>query len=260
MRIERIPVEVATRAPTGRTAAYVVGETESLLVDPAAADGRIDTALESVEHIAVTHHHSDHVGDVAACAEATDATVWCRYGREAAFAAATGVEPDRTFREGTAIPADDGSVLVHETPGHAIEHVAFRTDGSLLVGDLAVADGSVVVGSPDGDMRAYLTALRRLHAMAPRRLYPAHGPVIEEPRRTCRRLIAHRLDRERRVLTAVEAGNRTVDDILEAAYEKDLAGVRDLAGQTVRAHLEKLHHEGRIRWDGARAEPRRPGA
>lgn len=253
MRIERIPVDVPTRAPTGQTAAHVVGHEDALLVDPAASDARIDAELDRVAHVAVTHHHTDHVGRVAASADATDATVWCRYGREAAFEDATGVEPDRTFREGTEIPVGDGAVRVREAPGHAVEHVAFEAGDALLVGDLAVAEGSVVVGAPEGDMRAYLTSLRRVRAMASERLYPAHGPVIDAPGATCERLIRHRLDREVRVLAAVEAGNRSVAEILDAAYEKDLAGVRDLAGMTVRAHLDKLHHEGRIEWDGSRA-------
>ncbi len=253
MRIERIPLDVSTRAPTGRTAAYLVGSDDALLVDPAARDERIDRELDSISHVAVTHHHPDHVGAVSEYADR--ATVWCRYGREASFAEATGVEPDRTFRDGTEIGVDDGAVTASETPGHAVEHVAFGVGNSLLVGDLAVAEGSVVVGSPAGDMRAYLTSLRRVHAMDPDHLYPAHGPVIDDPRSACVRLISHRLDRERRVFDAVRAGNRTVDKILTSAYEKDLSGVRDLAGATVRAHLEKLAHEGRVEWDGAHADP-----
>jgi len=255
MRIEPVPIEVSTRAPGGRTTAYVVGETDALLVDPTATDERLEGELDRVAHVAVTHHHPDHVGGVAACAEAADATVWCRYGREAAFADATGVRPDRTFRDGTEIPTGDGAVVVRGTPGHAPEHVAFSAGESLLVGDLAVAEGSVVVGAPEGDMRAYLTSLRRVRALAPKRLYPGHGPTVEEPRATCERLLRHRLDREQRVLAAVEAGNRAVTDILDAAYGKNLTGVRDLAGVTVRAHLDKLHHEGRISWDGSRADP-----
>jgi len=255
MRIERVPIEVSTRAPTGRTAAYLVGGEDALLVDPAAPDSRLDADLDRVAGVAVTHHHADHVGGVRACAEAADATVWCRYGREAAFADATGIDPDRTFREGEGIPAGDGAVTVRETPGHAPEHVAFAADGDLLVGDLAVAEGSVVVGAPEGDVRSYLSSLRRVRAMAPDRLYPGHGPVVEDPRSVCERLLRHRLNREARVLAAVKAGNRAVTDILDAAYDKDLAGVRNLAGMTVRAHLDKLHHEGRIEWDGSRADP-----
>ena len=255
MRIERIPIETRTRAPTGRTAAYVVGREDALLVDPGAPGARVEAPLERVAHVAVTHHHADHVGGVRACAEAADATVWCRYGREASFADAAGTEPDRRFREGDDIPVGDGTVSVRETPGHAPEHVAFAADGDALVGDLAVAEGSVVVGAPEGDMRSYLTSLRRVLAMAPDRLYPGHGPVIENPRAVCERLLRHRLDREERVLAAVRAGNRAVADVLEAAYDRDLAGVRDLAGMTVRAHLDKLHYERRIEWDGSRADP-----
>ena len=255
MRIERIPLEVPTRAPGGRTAAYVVGDEDALLVDPAATDERIDGEIDGVEHVAVTHHHPDHVGRVAAYADRADATVWCRFGRRDAFADATDAEPDRTFREGTPIPTGEGAVIVRDTPGHAVEHVAFELDGEIVAGDLAVAEGSVVVGAPEGDMRAYLTSLRRMWALNPDRLLPAHGPIIDEPRAACERLIRHRLDRERRVFAAVEGGNRTVADILEAAYEKDLGGVRDLAGRTVRAHLDKLCHERRIEWDGARAVP-----
>lgn len=255
MHIERLPVAVPTRAPSGETAAYCIGQREALLVDPPAPDDRIEQVLDRVEHIAVTHHHPDHVGAVSEYARIADATVWCRYGRADGFEAATGIRPDRTFRDGTEIPTGRSNVIVRETPGHAPEHVAFDAAGALVVGDLAVAAGSVVVGAPEGDMRAYLTSLRRVWAMDPERLSPAHGPVIEKPRKVCERLINHRRDRERRVLAAVEDGRRTVASILDAAYEKDLDGVRDLAGQTVRAHLDKLAHEGHIAWDGAHADP-----
>jgi len=122
-----------------------------------------------------------------------------------------------------------------------------------VTGDLAVAEGSVVVGAPQGDMRAYVSSLRRVHATNPDRLYPAHGRVIDDPRATCQRLVDHRRDRERRVLAAVRDGAATTDEILEAAYDKDLSGVEDLARATVVAHLEKLAVESRVAWDGSRA-------
>jgi hypothetical protein len=84
-------------------------------------------------------------------------------------------------------------------------------------------------------------------------LYPGHGPPIDDVRTACRRLIEHRLDRERRVLRAVEGGARTVAEIVDGAYEKDLSGVEDLAAATVQAHLEKLAVEGSLGWDGERA-------
>ena len=250
MNPTRIPIPVATAAPGGETNCYVLGSERALLVDPAAETPGLDEACDRVEHLLVTHTHPDHVGGVEAYAD--HATVWARAGYEERFERATGVSPDRVFGPGIRIETDAGPVEVLTTPGHAPDHVALALDDELLVGDLAVAAGSVVVGGRDGDMRGYLTALRRLHARNPRRLYPGHGPIIDEPREVLERLIAHRLRRERAVLEAVGEGARTVAAVTDAAYGKDLSGVRELAERTVEAHLDKLAVEGHVGWDGER--------
>ena len=250
---ERYAVSVQTRAPSGETNAYVLGRGERVLVDPAARTDALDDAAESVDHITVTHTHRDHVGAVAHYAGETDATVWAHAAFTDRFADATGVTPDQRFRPGDEL-ADSG-VTVLDTPGHAPDHVAFLTDREAVTGDLVFADGSVFVGAVDGDMRAYLSSLRRLATRNLDRLHPGHGPAVDAPTERLHELYAHRRDRERRVLAAVEAGASTVDAVLDRAYEKDLSGVRDLAGQTVRAHLDKLLVEGRVDWDGAEAQP-----
>ncbi|SER53330.1 MBL fold metallo-hydrolase [Natrinema salaciae] len=250
-------VPVATRAPSGDTNAYLLGTDPAVLVDPAARTDELDRLVRerTVEHILVTHTHPDHVGAVDAYATATDATVWARYGRTDRFRDATGRKPDRTFVPGATIRLGDECVRVLDAPGHAPDHVALEAGrgGPVLCGDCAVREGSVVVGAPEGDMRAYVTTLRRLRAAAPPALYPGHGPEIDAPRETLERLLSHRAERERRVFDAVAGGAETLDDVLDGAYEKDLSGVRDLARATVVAHLEKLAVEGRVRWDGERA-------
>jgi glyoxylase-like metal-dependent hydrolase (beta-lactamase superfamily II) len=254
MQVTRVPVDVQTRAPTGSTNAYVVGEDPAVLVDPPARSTALDDAIadRGVEHVVATHTHPDHVGAVADYASELDATTWARYGHAERFERATGVEPDATFTGGDRV----ADVEVVDTPGHAVDHVAFRAGDALLVGDLAVAAGSVVVAHPEGDLRAYLTSLRRARAMDPHVCYPGHGPAVDDARATCERLLRHRLDRERRVRDAVRDGARTVDAVLDAAYDKDLSGVRDLADATVRAHLQKLAHEGAVSWDAATGQVR----
>ncbi|WP_440765646.1 MBL fold metallo-hydrolase [Natronorubrum sp. DTA7] len=257
MHLTRLAIPVATRAPGGATNAYLLGDESAMLVDPAARTDELDRAVRDrdVEHVLVTHTHPDHVGAVDAYAAETDATVWARYGRVDRFREATGVDPDRTFSPGTTIPLGDDHVRVLDAPGHAPDHVALEAgrDGPILCGDCAVREGSVVVGAPEGDMRAYVTTLRRLWADDPPALYPGHGPDIDAPRETLERLLTHRKRREGKILEAVDAGARTLEKILDAAYAKDLSGVRDLARATVVAHLEKLDVEGRLAWDGERA-------
>jgi len=256
MDVTRVPVETTTRGPGGRTNAYLLGSDSALLVDPADSTATLDDAVSdsAVTHVAVTHHHPDHVGAVATYADRCDATVWAHAAHADRFESATGVSPDRTFRSGTTINTDQGAVRVRDTPGHAPEHVAFECDAGAVVGDLAVAAGSVVVGGPEADMRAYLTSLRRLYAQNPDTLYPGHGPTIEDARGTLERLVVHRIEREARVRAAVESGAETIDEILDAAYDKDLGGVRDLARATVRCHMQKLAVENALSWDGERAE------
>jgi glyoxylase-like metal-dependent hydrolase (beta-lactamase superfamily II) len=249
VRVSRFPLDVPTRAPGGRTNCYLLGDEDTLLVDPAARSADLDAAVtdRAPANLLVTHTHPDHVGAVAHYAAETGATVWAR--RPDAVEAATGVVPDGTLREGTTLPVDDDAVTVLETPGHARDHVAVETPTGTLVGDLAVAEGSVVVGAPEGDLRAYLVSLRRLHARDPPRLYPGHGPVIDDARGTVSRLLAHRRRRERRVRAAVHEGARRVDEVVAAAYDKSLEGVYDLARATTVAHLEKLAAEGDVLWD-----------
>lgn len=264
MYVDTFSLEVETRAPTGQTNAYLVtGEAaetddsarETLLIDPATRAETLDTVVaeKGLDHVAVTHAHPDHVGAVAEYARETGATVWARRGRAERFREATGIEPDRTFDDGDAV----GPARAFETPGHAPDHTAFETDRGVVCGDLAVASGSVAVAAPEGDVRAYLTSLRRMLARSPPLLLPGHGPTIEQPRETCFRLLAHRRDREQSILATVETGARDLDDVVSGAYDKDLSGVRDLARATVVAHVEKLAHEGRVSWnpDTARVEP-----
>ena len=248
---ERYAVPVDTRAPQGETNAYVLGSPERLLVDPAGRTSALDDAASDVDHVAVTHAHPDHVGSVAEYAGEANATVWAHAAFADRFERATSVRADRLFRPGDEL--GETGVVVLDTPGHAPDHVAFVEGSEAVTGDLVFADGSVFVGAADGDMRAYLASLRSVLARDFDRLHPGHGPVVESPRERLTALYDHRRDREQRVLAAVESGALTVEAVLDAAYDKDLTGVRDLAAQTVRAHLDKLAVEGRVEWDGAQA-------
>lgn len=255
-----MPVPVSTHAPTGTTNAYVIGCEPAVLLDPGARADTLDRVVEEreVDHVLVTHHHPDHVGAVAHYAEVANATVWARRGRVDAFRQSTGCAPDRQFDPGTRIAPGDEAIRILDAPGHTVDHVAVRvgSSGPICCGDTAIRDGSLAVAAPHGDMRSYLSTLRRLLAIDPPRLLPGHGPVIDRPTSACERLLSHRLDRERRVIKAVEGGATFLEDIVDRSYEEDLGEFRELAKATTVAHLEKLAVEDRVNWDGNRAGPR----
>jgi ribonuclease/clavin/mitogillin len=244
MNIDRFAVSTPTSAPMGATNAYLVGD---VLIDPAARTDALDTAAERAAHVAVTHTHPDHVGALTEYADSH--TVWALSGHEGRFEEATGITPDRTFSDGDML----AGLEVLETPGHSPDHVAFCTETAVICGDLVMAENSVFVGGDGADMAAYLDSLERVRDLDFKTLYPGHGEPISSPKKRLDWLINHRLEREWRVRKAVEAGNHEIETIRDAAYEKDLSGVEELAAQTVKAHLEKLASEGEIQWDGERA-------
>ncbi len=245
-----LPVEFPV--PGGTTNTYLVGD-PPVLVDPVAGLDALELDPGALAHIAVTHTHPDHTAGLARLQTETEATIWALESHRDRFERETGISPDRTFRDGEAI--GDSGVHAHSFPGHAPDHVVFRSDRLALVGDLARADGSVMINGTDGDMRAYLTSLRRLRQWDLDTLCPGHGPPIEDPATRLEELIAHRLDRERRVESAVTAGTRTPEAIVETAYDKDLTGLESAAARTVVAHLEKLAVESKVTWDGTTATP-----
>jgi glyoxylase-like metal-dependent hydrolase (beta-lactamase superfamily II) len=124
----------------------------------------------------------------------------------------------------------------------------------LFAGDTVLGSGSVFVGGGEGSMAAYLDSLRRLRELDLEAICPGHGPVVWDPGAKLDEYIAHRLDRERRVLEAVQAGAETRDELLDRAWsEVDLDAVpylRLAAGLTLDAHLDKLAAEDRLP-DGA---------
>jgi glyoxylase-like metal-dependent hydrolase (beta-lactamase superfamily II) len=101
--------------------------------------------------------------------------------------------------------------------------------------------------SPDpGALAGYLAGLQRLRERRPAVIAPGHGPVVGDPDAKLAQYIEHRLDRERRLLAALDGGRRTVDELLDAAWSDAPAILRPAAAITLAAHLDKLADEGRL--------------
>jgi glyoxylase-like metal-dependent hydrolase (beta-lactamase superfamily II) len=128
-------------------------------------------------------------------------------------------------------------------PGHADDHLAFVAGAAAFTGDAVLGEGSVFVASRLGE---YLGGLEALRALGLAVLCPGHGPPIWDPDAKLREYLAHRAERERKLLAALDAGARTEDELLDAAWADAPAALRPAAALTLRAHAGKLRDEGRL--------------
>jgi glyoxylase-like metal-dependent hydrolase (beta-lactamase superfamily II) len=133
------------------------------------------------------------------------------------------------------------------TPGHAPDHVCLMTaDGVCFSGDLVLGAGSTFVPPDGGSLAAYMDSLRRMQAEPIELICPGHGPWITEPAAKLAEYVEHREMRERRLLAALERGERSRDALLAEAWSDVAPELREAAAMVMQAHLDKLAAEDRL--------------
>jgi glyoxylase-like metal-dependent hydrolase (beta-lactamase superfamily II) len=204
----------------GGTNSYVVGADPAYVIDPGPEDEGHVAALRAeadrrggLGGILLTHSHADH----SAAAPMLGAPV-----------------------------LEAGPFEVVPTPGHAEDHVCFVRDRVCFTGDLILGEGSTFVPPDGGSLAAYLDSLRRVAELDVELFCPGHGPYVTDPAAKVREYIDHRLDRERKLLEALERGERSRARLLDAAWDDVPDEMRPAAAVVMQAHLEKLDAEGRL--------------
>ncbi len=228
------------------TNTWIVGADPAVVIDPGPPDQpHLEAVLDSagpIESILLTHHHLDHAPGAAWLA--------ARAGG-ASILAARPRSGEHELVDGAVIRAGGVSLRVIATPGHAPDHVAFLSDeeGWLFTGDAVLGRGTSVVDPPEGVMAAYIRSLEALIALRPRRLYPGHGPEVEQALAWLEDYLEHRLMRERQVIDALRRtpGPRSPGEIASEIYVGYPHDLLPAAARTVLAHLVKLRGEGIVR-------------
>jgi glyoxylase-like metal-dependent hydrolase (beta-lactamase superfamily II) len=215
------------------TNTYLVGRNPTVVIDPGPDDpGHIEAIRRAASErggigtVLLTHDDADHLAGVEPL----------------------GIEPTR--------PADGeivAGLTAIATPGHAAEHLSFllptEAGGSAcFCGDLILGEGSTIVGPRElgGSLRDYLDSLRRLQGLDLTVLYPGHGPEVDDPQAKIAEYIAHRQEREDRLVAAIERGERSRAALLAEVWDDVPEELRGAAAIAMQAHLEKLEDEGRL--------------
>jgi glyoxylase-like metal-dependent hydrolase (beta-lactamase superfamily II) len=198
--------------------------THNFIVDPGPAlpahvDAVRRAANDGIEGVVLTHSHADHS------------------------------EAAELFGVPVTLPTDSTSIGPFHaiaTPGHSPDSVCLLMGRVCFTGDTVLGSGSVFIAPGEGSLSAYLDSLRRLRSLDLEVLCPGHGPFVWDPAAKLDEYISHRLERERRLVEALDAGRRTEDELLDYAWSEVPAELRGAAALTLRAHMEKLREEDRL--------------
>jgi glyoxylase-like metal-dependent hydrolase (beta-lactamase superfamily II) len=231
--IERLTAHNPSPMTLGGTNTYLVGRGPSVVIDPGPdEDAHIEAIRRAADErggigtVLLTHDDADHLAGVGPL----------------------GIEPTRP---------SDGEVVagltVIATPGHAAEHLCFLLpdgDGGFacFCGDLILGEGSTIVGPRrlGGSLADYMRSLERLRRLDLTVLYPGHGPEVDDPTAKIEEYIAHRQEREERLVAALDRGERSREALLDEVWDDVPEVLRPAAALAMEAHLEKLDEEGRL--------------
>jgi glyoxylase-like metal-dependent hydrolase (beta-lactamase superfamily II) len=210
------------------TNTYIVGRDPTVVIDPGPdEEAHIEAVRAAAEArggigaVLLTHYDADHNEGVERL----------------------GVEPTR--------PADGevvSGLTAIATPGHAAEHLCFVADRACFCGDLILGEGSTIVGPREfgGSLADYMRSLERLRELDLEILYPGHGPEVGDPKAKIEEYVEHRMMRERRLVAALDRGERSRAALLAEVWDDVPEQLRPAAAIAMEAHLEKLDEEGRL--------------
>jgi glyoxylase-like metal-dependent hydrolase (beta-lactamase superfamily II) len=200
-----------------------------------------------LERIVLTHAHVDHLGGVRQVIERFGELEVLKMPWEGHDAPAGAIS---AIGHGAVIQTEGATLRAVFTPGHSPDHLCYylEEERALFTGDVVLGAGTTVIPDDTGDLGEYMDSLRRLLELELETIYPAHGPVIRNPKEKIRDYIAHRELRERQVLEALAdgAGPLEVMAIVKKIYVDVPEYLHLAAASSVRSHLRKLEREGRV--------------
>jgi glyoxylase-like metal-dependent hydrolase (beta-lactamase superfamily II) len=240
------------------TNTYLVGDNQVAVIDPGPAiaehvENIVEKSKTCLKWILVTHTHPDHSPGVVSLAEKTGAEVL-------GIPAPDGQHQDRTFSptrilsDGDVLETDEFKIEAVHTPGHASNHLCYRHTGLnwLFTGDHVIDGSTVVIDPPDGNMKHYIESLQKCKALDCEALVPGHGDVIREPAVAIDWIIDHRLEREAKVLAAIDTNsNLTTQELVPHVYQDVDPKLYGWAERSLLAHVVKLEADGVVvQYDG----------
>ncbi|TAL29933.1 MBL fold metallo-hydrolase [Phenylobacterium sp.] len=249
------------------TGTYIVGRGEVAVIDPGPDDPVHLQAIlqavagETVTHILITHHHSDHSPLAGALKAATGATIYgcavagheeedggvkMEAGHDLSF------QPDVSLCGGGQVISGPGWTMeAIATPGHTSNHICFtlREENACFSGDHIMGWSTTVITPPDGDMTDYLASLDDIRGRRFDVLWPTHGPPIRDVDAFIQAYADHRQERLDQILGALKSGPAKIRELVPRLYADVDSRLHPAAARSMLAGMEHLVRKGQLTAD-----------
>lgn len=246
------------------TNTYIVGTGERrILIDTGNPDvpeyiENLQSALKkyrcSIQEIVLTHWHIDHVGginDIYNHVLEKKPVPFSKFVRpgynEVIFNAEDSIKYSY-IDDGNIFKTDGATLQTVYTPGHTSDHMSLhlKEENALFSADCILGEGTAVFE----DLFDYMKSLEKLQALKIGRIYPGHGPVIENGMKTITKYINHRNMRENQILKIFmdhKDKSHTPNSLVMEIYKGLDENLIQSAERNVLNHLYKLEKEGKIK-------------
>ena len=232
------------------TNTYLIGNDEVTVIDPGPAlPAHIEAIAQTstdIKQILLTHTHPDHSPGTKLLQDKIGVPVFALI-TESSKDQDTTFTPERVLIDGENLNSENYTIEVIHTPGHASNHLCYllKEEKLLFTGDHIMDGSTVVISPPDGNMQEYIDSLLKLKKYDLNKIAPGHGELMDDPYATVEWIIQHRMERESKVIEALQLQKSgDLDTLVKDVYSDVDPMLHPIAKWSLESHLIKLINDG----------------
>lgn len=256
------------------TNCYIFHGERSFILDPGPEDieflHELQTHLTRPVHaILISHAHLDHSGNAQRAQDLFDAPIWAfgdaKSGRDPNVTRfqdhlpqGSGIDhafvPDHCLQDGDIISTGCDDIYVHHIPGHMGNHLCFDLNGDMFTGDHILDWTTTMIAPPEGSLDDFLSSCQKLIDLAPKCLWPAHGPQISNAFERITEIVDHRHRRHAEIKSLLSQGSTNLTTLRKQLYPNLEPNLSLAAEASLMSHLISLYADNSVYFQNLGAE------